>query len=113
VRAPDNILPLLDADEPEDLKVLDMAQLHVGVIRNILGVDTRKSDQQPLVNYKVDVAEGKSGVDRGDWDLAFFMNATRIDQVRRLAEKGIRLPQKATFFYPKLLSGLVINPFGP
>lgn len=113
VRAPDNILPLLDADEPEDLKVLDVAQLHVGVIRNILGVDTRKSDQQPLVNYKVDVAEGKSGVDREEWDLAFFMNATRIDQVRRLAEKGIRLPQKATFFYPKLLSGLVINPFGP
>jgi len=111
VLSPDNILPLLDRDEPEDLKVLDVAQLHVGVLRGLLGIDTRKSDQQPQVAYKVDAAEGLSGVDRGEWDLAFFMNATRIDQVRRLAEKGIRLPQKATFFYPKLLSGLVINPF--
>ena len=49
----------------------------------------------------------------GESDVAFFMNPTLIDQVRRLAEKGIRLPQKATFFYPKLLSGLVINKFGP
>ena len=52
-------------------------------------------------------------VDSGESDVAFFMNPTLIDQVRRLAEKGIRLPQKATFFYPKLLSGLVINKFGP
>ena len=41
------------------------------------------------------------------------MNATPITQVRELAEKGIRLPQKATYFYPKLLSGLVINRFEP
>jgi uncharacterized protein (DUF1015 family) len=39
------------------------------------------------------------------------MNPTGIDQVRTLAENGIRLPQKATFFYPKLLSGMVINAF--
>jgi uncharacterized protein (DUF1015 family) len=39
------------------------------------------------------------------------MNPTPVSKVRKLAEKGIRLPQKATFFYPKLLSGLVINKF--
>ena len=39
------------------------------------------------------------------------MNATRVGDVRNLAEKGVRLPQKSTFFYPKLLSGLVINKF--
>ncbi len=50
-------------------------------------------------------------VDSGEFDLAFFMNATRVGDVKNLAEKGIRLPQKATFFYPKLLSGLVINKF--
>jgi len=111
VRKAEGILPLLSADEPEDLKVLDVAQLHVGVIRNLLGVDTRKPEDQTMVSYKVDVDEARKGVDEGGWDVAFFMRATRIDQVRHLAERGIRLPQKATFFYPKLLSGLVINPF--
>ena len=51
-------------------------------------------------------------VDTGDYDMAFFINPTQIDEVRRLAGMGIRLPQKAIFFYPKLLSGLVINKFG-
>ena len=50
-------------------------------------------------------------VEAGLFDLAFFINPTPIGQVRSLAEKGIRLPQKATYFYPKLLSGLVINKF--
>jgi uncharacterized protein (DUF1015 family) len=55
--------------------------------------------------------EAMNRVDSGEFDLAFFMNATRVGDVKNLAEKGIRLPQKATFFYPKLLSGLVINKF--
>ena len=52
-----------------------------------------------------------ASVDEGYYDIAFFMNPTSIQEVRRLAGMGIRLPQKATFFYPKLLSGLVINNF--
>jgi uncharacterized protein (DUF1015 family) len=63
------------------------------------------------MSYKVDVNEAVRMVDGGEYQLAFFMNPTGIDQVRKLAENGIRLPQKATFFYPKLLSGLVINAF--
>ena len=106
-----NMLPLLAADEPEDLQVLDVAQLHTVVLKTILKIDTKHPNNQQYVTYKVDVTEAISRVDSGEFDLVFFMNATRVDQVRNLAEKGIRLPQKATFFYPKLLSGLVINKF--
>ncbi|MCH8156846.1 MAG: DUF1015 domain-containing protein [Nitrospinae bacterium] len=105
------MVPLLDPGESTDLKVLDVAQLHTLVIRTILKIDTRQAENQQYVTYKVDVEEALSRVDSDEVDLAFFMNATRIDQVRKLAENGIRLPQKATFFYPKLLSGLVINKF--
>jgi uncharacterized protein (DUF1015 family) len=106
-----NILPFLEADEPEDLQVLDVGQLHFIVLRHILKVDTRKPEAQQHMSYKVDVNEAVRMVDGGEYQLAFFMNPTGIDQVRKLAENGIRLPQKATFFYPKLLSGLVINAF--
>ena len=47
----------------------------------------------------------------GDYGAAFFINPTQIDRVRRLPEMGIRLLQKATYFYPKLLSDLIINKF--
>ena len=106
-----NMLPLLAADEPEELQVLDVAQLHTVVFKTILKIDTKQPGSQKYVTYKVDMLEALTRVDSGEFDLAFFMNATRISEVRNLAEKGIRLPQKATFFYPKLLSGLVINKF--
>jgi uncharacterized protein (DUF1015 family) len=107
-----NVIPLLDDNEPKDMHVLDVAQLHAILFRHVLKIDTREKDGQQYVSYKVNSEEGMGLVDSGEYDVAFFMNPTLIDQVRKLAEKGIRLPQKATFFYPKLLSGLVINKFG-
>ena len=105
------MLPMLATDESEELAVLDVAQLHTVILKNILNVDTKEPDSQKYVTYKVDMIEALDRVDSGEFDLAFFMNATRVSDVRNLAEKGIRLPQKATFFYPKLLSGVVINKF--
>jgi uncharacterized protein (DUF1015 family) len=102
---------LLEVGESEELKVLDVAQLHTVVLKNILNIDTKQSSDQKYVTYKVDMVEALGRVGSGEFDLAFFMNATPVSEVRKLAEKGIRLPQKATFFYPKLLSGLVINKF--
>ena len=113
VKDPRNVLPLLDESEPKDMQVLDVTQLHAILFRHILKIDTREKDEQQYVSYKVNSEEGMDMVDKGKYDVAFFMNPTLIDQVRELAEKGIRLHQKATFFYPKLLSGLVINKFGP
>ena len=107
-----NVVPLLDDNEPEDMQVLDVAQLHALLFRHILKIDTREKSGQQYVSYKVNSEEAMAMVDGGEYDVAFFMNPTLIEHVRRLAEKGVRLPQKATFFYPKLLSGLVINRFG-
>jgi uncharacterized protein (DUF1015 family) len=107
------MLPMLDTDESEELAVLAVAQLHTVVLRNILNIDTKEPDSQKHVTYKVDMIEALNRVDSEEFDLAFFMNATRVSDVRNLAEKGIRLSQKATFFYPKLFSGLVINKFSP
>ena len=106
-----NILPLLDKNEPKELQVLDVMQLHAIIFREILKIDTREKESQKFVGYKVNADEAMASVDDGDYDIAFFMNPTPIQEVRRLAGMGIRLPQKATFFYPKLLSGLVINNF--
>ncbi|MBI2001959.1 MAG: DUF1015 family protein, partial [candidate division NC10 bacterium] len=45
--------------------------------------------------------------------LALFQNPPRVEQVQAVAMAGERMPQKSTFFYPKVLSGLVINPLDP
>lgn len=113
LRSTEDILPLLEKDEAADLQVLGVCQLHTLVIKSILRIDTKKPENQQYITYKADPREALKLIDSGEFDLVFLMNPTPIDQVRSLAEKGIRLPQKATFFYPKLLSGLVINKFGP
>lgn len=111
VKEKTNMLPMLAPDESEELAVLDVAQLHTIILKSILNIDTKEPNSQKYVTYKVDMIEALNRVDSEEFDLAFFMNATRVSDVRNLAEKGIRLPQKATFFYPKLLSGIVINKF--
>ena len=108
----EKVVPFME-DDSTDLKVLDVYQLHTLVLRELLRIDTRKPEHQQYITYNVRTAESMANVDAGTFDLVFFMNATRMDQVRELAERGIRLPQKATYFYPKLPSGLVINPFRP
>ncbi len=111
LKDPANVIPFLQPDEPEAMQVLDVIQLHALVLRHLLHIDTKLTEHQQYMTYKVDMNVAMEGVQSGECDLAFFMNATKMDQVRELAEQGIRLPQKATFFYPKLLSGLVINKF--
>ena len=108
----ESVVPFMGEDA-EDLKVLDVYQLHTLVLREILGIDTRKPEHQQYITYNVRTVESMANVDAGTFDLVIFMNATGMNQVRELAERGIRLPQKATYFYPKLLSGLVINRFKP
>jgi uncharacterized protein (DUF1015 family) len=108
----ENIVPFME-DDSNDLKVLDVYQLHTLVLRELLAIDTRNPEHQQYITYNVRTAESMANVDAGTFDLVFFMNSTRMNQVRELAERGIRLPQKATYFYPKLLSGLVINRFRP
>ena len=108
----EHVVPFME-DDSNDLKVLDVYQLHTLVLRELLGIDTRKPEHQQYITYNVRTAESMANVDTCTFDLVFFMNSTRMNQVRELAERGIRLPQKATYFYPKLLSGLVINRFRP
>jgi uncharacterized protein (DUF1015 family) len=93
------------------LQALDVMQLHAIIFREVLGIDTRGTTGQQYVSYTENSEEAMKMVDAGDHDVVFFINPTQIDEVRRLSGMGIRLPQKATFFYPKLLSGLVINKF--
>ena len=49
-------------------------------------------------------------VESGEYDLAFLLRATPVEQVREVAQAGATMPPKSTYFYPKLLTGLLFNP---
>jgi len=100
---------LSSEDRSADWKRLDVSILHAAILEKLLGIDAAALEEQRNVTYTVDVQEGIARVDEGAEQAFFLLNATRPDQVRRVADHGEKMPQKSTDFYPKLLTGLVLS----
>ena len=64
------------------------------------------------VSYTAYADEAIAAVDRGDAEAAFLLQPVTVEQVARFAHAGEAMPQKSTFFYPKLTSGLLFHPIG-
>jgi hypothetical protein len=62
------------------------------------------------VTYTPQREEAVATVDRGDAEAAFLLRPTRIEDVWAVARRGETMPQKSTYFYPKLTSGLLFHP---
>ena len=105
-RAPEQTMP---GDWPRPVKDLDVSLLHWVVLRRILGIDSTQKEESCL-RYTRDALEALSGVDSGEWQLAFFLNPAPVSSVLAVADARARMPQKSTYFYPKTAVGLVINP---
>ena len=91
---------------------LDVAVLHRLVIEEILSVPPT-SDADDAIQYTRDESHALEAVMSGEAHAALFLNPPRVEQVRAVAMAGDRMPQKSTFFFPKVLSGLVISPIDP
>jgi hypothetical protein len=91
---------------------LDVAVLHRVLVEDLLGIPP-SSQADDSIQYTRDEAAALSAVRSGEACLALFLHPPHVDQVRAVAFAGERMPQKSTFFYPKVLSGLVINPLDP
>ncbi|MFO7676665.1 MAG: DUF1015 domain-containing protein [bacterium] len=94
-----------------DYLALDVVVLHSVVIEGIFGVTPDRIEHH--VKYERDWNRAIERVDAGEFQAVLLMNPTRSEQVRCLAERGERMPQKSTDFYPKLISGLVFADIGP
>ncbi|MGB9236914.1 MAG: DUF1015 domain-containing protein [Terriglobales bacterium] len=89
-------------------QALDVVQLHKCLLEGCLGISEDAIRDQQNVSYIREAAEALAEVRDGRVQMAFLMNAARMQQVRDIALAGEVLPQKSTDFYPKLLSGLTI-----
>ena len=104
-----DINALIKEDKPLEWKTLDVTVLQKVIIEDILGIPAEAIANEQGFAYTRDEAKAIKMVDDGQFTIAFFLNATKISQVIEVANKGERMPQKSTYFYPKLTTGLVIN----
>ena len=103
---PDRELP----SKTPALRTLDVTMLHSLIIERILEIDERAQEEQRNLSYVKDAGDLLQTIREGKADIGFFLNPTPVESVKNAAEAGERMPQKSTFFYPKLVTGLVINP---
>jgi uncharacterized protein (DUF1015 family) len=89
---------------------LDVSVLHELVLESALGIDRAAQAAQSNIRYYKDTADLLARVARGEGQVAFVMHPTRVEQVKAVADASEIMPQKSTFFYPKIASGAVINP---
>ncbi|MGA9406270.1 MAG: DUF1015 domain-containing protein, partial [Bacteroidota bacterium] len=100
---------LVSGSLPAEVKDLDVVLLHSYFLGNMLGISTEAQEKKLNIRYIQSVDECENEVMEGMAQIAFVVNPTKIGQVRAVAKAGHTMPQKSTFFYPKLLSGLVLN----
>ena len=98
-----------DAKTPKVLRTLDVSILHRLILESLLDITPEAQEQQTHLKYVKNFDEPFEMVQCGEFQLAFLMNPTRMGEVRDVANAGEKMPQKSTYFYPKLLTGLVIN----
>jgi uncharacterized protein (DUF1015 family) len=99
---------LLEEGFSPDAARLSVTVLHYLILRDALGVDPVATEGR--IDYVTSPAEAFARLQSGDYTLGAFINATRVEEVRAVAERGETMPQKSTYFYPKPLTGLVFDP---
>ncbi len=90
---------------------LDVSVLHKYVLEGTLGIDRENMARQVNLRYTRSAREAVNAVRTGRASAAFIINPTRVSQIKDVALAGDKMPQKSTYFYPKLKTGLVMNIF--
>jgi uncharacterized protein (DUF1015 family) len=102
------ILDRMISDKPPEFRSLDVSVLNYLILKNILGITLEDKEN---LSFSNDAEELIRRVDNNNLYIAFFLNPARIQQVVSISLSGEKMPPKSTYFYPKVLSGLVINKF--
>lgn len=88
---------------------LDVTVLHSLILEEIFGINKENMANQINLTYTKFFEEAISSVDSGKSQCSFVLNPTRVTEIRDVAAAGEKMPQKSTYFYPKMITGMVMN----
>jgi uncharacterized protein (DUF1015 family) len=115
LRLKDSAVAALDeqlAGRPEAYRRLDAAILETLVLKGIAGMSEDDILAKRGIGYSKSVEDSLALLEDGSYDVAFVLRPIPVDQVRAICESDENMPPKSTYFYPKVLTGLVFNPVG-
>ena len=95
---------------PAVVRELDVSVLHAMVFERIFGIKPEAVKAGGNLEYTIDAGGALDAVASANADGAFLMNPPSIEDVQRVSDSGATMPEKSTYFYPKLITGLFMNP---
>jgi uncharacterized protein (DUF1015 family) len=101
-----SVMDKIAKDRSDTWRKLDVSILHKIVIEQIMGIN--QDTLEDHVKYTREDKEALNVVDNEEYDCSIIMNATKIEELKAIADAGEHMPQKSTYFLPKMLSGLVM-----
>lgn len=90
---------------------LDVSILHTLILEKNLGIDKANMAAQINLTYTRNTNDAYNSVDNGQADCCFILNPTRVSEIKNVAAAKEKMPQKSTYFFPKTITGLVMNKF--
>lgn len=107
------VMDAVNPDASTAWNQLDVSVLHKLILEKLLGIGDEQLASGSNVEYIKDtnnaIDESIAMVDRGQKQAAFFLNPVKMEQLKMVTDTGEKMPQKSTYFFPKMYSGMVIN----
>ncbi|HPM31109.1 MAG TPA: DUF1015 domain-containing protein, partial [Chryseolinea sp.] len=94
---------------PDEVKALDLTVMHYFIIEKILGIPGKEQRQSLHLDFDRSFSECLKKVIQGDAQLAIITNEVSIEEVKQVCKSGYTMPQKSTYFYPKVIGGFVFT----
>jgi len=103
------IMQRLAKDLSAPLRELDVSTLHLLILEHILGMTPEEQVSGATIRYSQDEEAVLQALEKEDFQAAFILASTKKEEIQAIVASGEKMPQKSTYFYPKLSSGLIVN----
>jgi uncharacterized protein (DUF1015 family) len=94
---------------PDVIKALDLTVMHYFIIEKALGIPGKEQRQSENIEFDRSFSDCLKRVIQGEAQLAIITNEVSIEDVKRVCASGYTMPQKSTYFYPKVIGGFLFS----
>jgi uncharacterized protein (DUF1015 family) len=113
IRLKPEVHPSLNWKFPAEVKELDLTVLHYFVLERVLGIPGREQRHSPHIRYVRNFTECLNQVQQGAAQCALITHEVSMEEVKRVCASGYTMPPKSTYFYPKVICGLLFSSIQP
>ncbi len=94
---------------PDEIKRLDLTVMHHYIIEKALGIPGKEQRQSEHIDFDRSFSDCLTKVMRGDCQMAIITQEVSIEEVKKVCASGFTMPQKSTYFYPKVICGFLFG----